>query len=332
MNKSLKPPSAHQIAAWLEAEQYERVLNHCEQFLKGKIRAYLRNFPAHYQNQHDFFQEIYLHLLTKTFPSKSFREACNDEHKFRHYFTRAIFNQLNTLLQRERNHQRGTVDWEKAISPMEDEYESADKASWLEDKAQNNSQESKQLLGCLRQRFMQFMQQFQLLFPKIAPKLALLLKLTARAEVTIADLKHCFGDISQEDAQALLNAMRVENNYQDTDDLAVFEMFKPYFEKYRGEVGNAQSIQRWLNQHISGDRGKKGILEYMKIKDGAQMWEVQDKRVFTDFLHYHYTVTEATQEQAARATSPATEKKKSFWQRLFPSTEQPEMATYTIQA
>jgi hypothetical protein len=326
MNKVLKSPSAHQLAMWLEAQEYEKALAHCEPFVKGKIKAYLKNFPAHYQHQQDFFQEIYLHLLTKTFPSKSFREVCDDEHKFKHYFTRTIFNQLNTLLQRERNQQRGSIEWERAIAPFENDSEASDRANWLEDKAQNNTQEAKQFLACFQQRFRQFLQQFQLLFPKIAPKLCFMLKLTARAKVHLEDLKACFQTICVTDAQEILYQLSIKNNYQEADDLTVFELVRPYFERYREESATAQSMQRWLNQQISGDRGKKGILDYMIIQDGVHTWQIEDKRIFTDFLHYHFQQEEIL-AQTELATQKATDKKKSFWQKIFSHSTEVEVAT-----
>lgn len=328
MNKLLKTPSSHQIAIWLEAKQYEQVLSHCEPFLKGKVRSYLKNFPAHFQHQDDFFQEIYIHLLTKTFPSDSFKEACEDEHRFRHYFTRTIFNQLNTLLQRERNQQRGSLEWERAIAPFEGDTEASDKANWLEDKAQSNAQDAKQLLACFEVRFKQFIEQFTLLFPKIAPKLAFLLKVTARARITLEDLRACFGEITTIDAQELAYAMSIKSQYQEADDLQVFELFRPYFESYRGETATSQSLQRWLNQQISGDRGRKGILDYMKLQDGEQIWQIQDKRIFTDFLHYHYQ-QEEIQKYSAFVHAQTVEKKKSFWQKIF--SPAPVMETVTAQ-
>ncbi len=331
MNKLLKSPTAHQIAVWLEAKQYERVLSHCEPFLKGKVKAYLKNFPAYFQHQEDFFQELYIHLLTKTFPSQSFKEACEDEHKFRHYFTKTIFNQLNTLLQRERNQQRGSLEWERAVAPFEHDAEASDRANWLEDKAQNNSLEAKQVLACLQTRFKQFMAQFTFLFPKIAPKLAFLLKIMARTRLSIDDLRQCFGDISATDAQQIAYDISIRSQYQEADDLEIFELFRPYFEIYRGESATAQSIQRWLNQQISGDRGRKGILEYMKMTDNGQLLEIQDKRVFTDFLHYHYQQEEITAQQAL-ATTQIAEKKKSFWQKIFSPTPVPYMEAVTAQS
>lgn len=330
MNKLLKSISAHQIAVWLEAQQYERVLEHCEHFLKGKIRAYLKNFPAYNQHQQDFFQEIYLHLLTKTFPSKSFREACDDEHRFKHYFTRTIFNQLNTLLQRERNQQRGSMEWERAVAPFENDADAQDRASWLEDKAQTHTQEARQLLACFQLRFGQFLNQFKMLFPKIAPKLAFLLKLTARARVTAEDLKNCFGDIAIVDIQEIQYHFSIKDQYQEADDLSVFEFVRPYFERYRGETATAQSIQRWLNQQISGDRGRKGILDYMQIKDGVHFWEIQDKRIFTDFLHYHYQ-QEEFKVHTELAHAQTLEKKKSFWQKIFSPSATPELEVVRVQ-
>jgi|GEM_PF-2345281 len=322
MNKSFKMPTTQQVVVWLEAAEYGQVLSHCEPFLKSKIRTYLRNFPAYYAYQDDFFQEIYIHLLVKTFPSRGFRQACEDEQKFRHYFIRVIFNQLNTLLQRERNQQRGTVAWGEAIASnnTEDEGKDKDKATWLEDKAHSNTQESQQLLACLQSRFEQFLSQFSLLFPKIATKLAFLLKITARARITAEDIKVCFTAIPASEIQEVLYLLSIKSNYQEADDLTVFEIFKPLFETYRGETATAHSIQRWVNLQISGDRGKKGVLAYMTIQDGEKLWEIQDKRVFSDFLHYHYQQEE--KQVAATQTTYAYTAKKSYWEKVFVPAQQ----------
>ncbi len=326
MHTLLKSPSAQHLLVWLEAQEYAEALAYCEPFLKRKIRTYLRNFPVHYPHQADFFQEVYIHLLVKTFPSSRFKEACQDEQKFKHYFARTIFNQLNTLLKRERNQQRGMVDWEKAISPFETDGDVSDRATWLEDKAHNHTQESRQLLACLRSRFAQFMGQFQLLFPKIAGKLSLMLKLVARACITATDLKACLPNITDTDIQDIIYTFSIQSNYLEADDVQVFDMIRPYFERYRGENAHAQSLQRWINQQISGDKDKKGILAYMKIKDGEKLWEVQDKRVFTDFLHYHYHQEELNVQTFETEKIEAMSTKKSFWQKIFPAPAEVEMA------
>ncbi|MEO1652672.1 MAG: hypothetical protein AAFU64_03925, partial [Bacteroidota bacterium] len=147
-------------------------------------------------------------------------------------------------------------------------------------------------------KFKNFLTSFESLFPKIYPKLKLLLKLQARIEVNEQELKDCFPGIRKKEIQQFLASLNPEQDYVRMEDKDLYLLAHPYFKQHRREKGSPAALQRWLNQHISGDKNSKGILDYLVIRDDSQVFRIQDKKFFADFLHLYFKAEAGAEVEA----------------------------------
>lgn len=302
MNKFSEPISDEYCVELLESKQYDAILREYQGYIRDKVEAYLRGFPYYNQFKDDYFQEVYLHLYANSLPNPSFLKACKNGISFRFYLAKSIRNKLNTLLSQEKNKREKVVSVNNLFGGEEEE-NSERSYNLMPDKSYKNQTDSQDLLGQLKNKFRDFLTSFLATFPKIGYKLILLLKLQARAVVTEFDLLNCFPGMKSRDMEKLLEALGEDSEYRHKEDRDLFDIVHPYFQKYRKEKGSPQAIQRWVNQHISGDKFKKGIIDDLEIKDGEQVFRINDKKLFADFLYEYFRTsvgdtTEASSEAA----------------------------------
>ncbi len=310
MNNFNDPISDEYCVELLEAQQYDAILREYQGYIKDKVEAYLRGFPYYNQFKDDFFQEVYLHLYSSSLPSPSFLKACKNGVSFRFYLAKSIRNKLNTLLTQERNKREKVVSVNNLYG--NDEEEKTERSyNVMPDKSYKHQTDSQDLLGQLKNKFKDFLTTFLATFPKVGYKLILLLKLQARAAITEFDLLNCFPGMKTRDMQKLLEALGEDNVYRHKEDRELFDIVHPYFQKYRKEKGSPQAIQRWINQHITGDKYKKGIIDDLEIRDEDQVFRINDKKLFADFLYEYFRTNanaetnkeQATQEQITKVVA-----------------------------
>lgn len=306
MSKFSEPISDEYCVELLESKQYDAILREYQGYIREKVEAYLKGFPYYNQFKDDFFQEVYLHLYSSSLPSPSFLKACKKGISFKFYLAKSIRNKLNTLLSQEKNKREKVVSVNNLFGSEEEE--NNDRAqNVMPDKSYKNQTESQDLLGQLKTMFGGFLTSFLATFPKIGYKLILLLKLQARAVVTEFDLLNCFPGMKAQDMKKLQEALGEDSEYRHKEDRDLFNIIHPYFQKYRKEKGSPQAIQRWINQHISGDKYKKGIIDDLEINDGDQVFRINDKKLFADFLYEYFRTN--TDHAAPTANSAEEEPK-----------------------
>ncbi|GAB4399788.1 MAG: hypothetical protein OHK0053_20570 [Microscillaceae bacterium] len=281
----LKDEELHQL---LEKGQYETILIHCQQYIENKVERYLKNFKYYQQFQHDFYHEVCIHVLTKSLPSGAFLEAVRNGTSFTLYLAKTVRNTLNTLLSREKNKRQNMIGIEQCCPGVEEEDFAEDKLGIFSDVSYRYQADSQDLLGKIKEKFGQFLQNFEQVFPRLYPKLLLLLKLQARAEVYVQDLKNCFPGIHSKDMRQFSEMLGHRAAYLHSEDQEIYKLICPFFQHYRGEKGNATALQRWLNQHISGDKCSQGILDRLEIKESQASFRIMDKKLFADFLHLYF--------------------------------------------
>ena len=285
LNSSL---SSEDYVGLLEQGRYAEILEHCYAFIEDKVESYLRRFYQYYQYSEDFFHEVYIHLLTKSLPSEAFLKACQEGNAFKFYLAKSIINSLNTLLSREKNKKQDVMNMESLLPQQDDGKVALDKSSYLEDKAYTAQADSLNLLNTLKEKLAEFLDDFLITFPKIGHKLLLLLKLNGRAKVYKRDLKNCFPDIKNKEVEAFLEMLGDEGTYAQKEDIELYNLVHPYFQKYRKEKGSPKALQRWLNQHITGAKFQKGIIDDLEIRENGQVFRIQDKKMFSDFLYEYF--------------------------------------------
>lgn len=290
-----KPTSNEEYIVLLEEQQYDEILLECKDYIKEKVDSYLRNFHYYHQFRTDFYHEVCIHILTKSLPSPAFLKACKNGNTFKFYLAKSIRNILNTLLSKEKNKRANMVALDN-YSGTDREFDQ-EKLPCFIDKSYTNQTDSQDILDQLQARFDQVLNNFVKVFPKIAYKLILLLKLQARAFIYEQDLQRCFAGIKRKDVKKFLNALGEDEDYRQKEDKEIYAVIHPYFQAYRKEKGSPAALQRWLNQHISGDKFTTGILDNLEIKEHSQSFRITDKKLFSDFLHFYFKtrVEETTQ-------------------------------------
>ncbi len=299
--KESPPLSNQEYVELLEAQRYDEILLHCQGYIKQKVASYLRNFQYYYQFDDDFYHEVCIHILTKSLPSSAFLEACQNGNSFKFYLAKSVRNILNTLLTREKNKRKSWVAIEQ-LQPHQEEDFQHDRSLSFSDEASREQTDFQDILSHIRERFDQFLENFKEAFPKIAYKLILLLKLQARATIQIEDVVYCFEGMKKRDIQNFLQLLGEDQVYRQREDKEIYELIHPFFQSYRQEKGSPAALQRWLNQHITGDRHRRGILDYLEIRDRDMNFKIQNKKRFADFLHVYFKYKE---EQAQAETIEA---------------------------
>ena len=282
-----QPLSNEDYVRLLEEERYEEILTNCHDYIKEKVETYLRNFPYYHQFRKDFFHEVYIHMMTRSLPSPAFLQACQNGNSFRFYLAKSVKNCLNTLLSKERVKKESIIHIESIYSLQEDTFD-ADKSLYFESLNLKEQTDSQDILDRIKEKFDVFLKNFGDLFPKIITKLILLLKLHARFQISESDIKNCFKEIKSKDIEKLLLALGTGDNYPRKEDKEIYEIIQPYFLEYRKEKGSPSSIQRWLNQYISGDKSSQGMIDKLEIKDQDYEFRISDKKLFSDFLHIYF--------------------------------------------
>jgi hypothetical protein len=296
MSSYLPPTLSHDdFVALLEQRQFEVILVQVQGYIEEKVRRYLRNFPAYKADCADYCQEVHIHLLTKTLPNASFLRACQQYNTFQFYLAKSIRNCLNTLLTKEMKVRQNMTSLDYQQGQDENDYQE-DKNSRLIDHSYQYQTDTQDLFARLKHRLDSYLADFEETFPRITHKLRLLLKLNGRAVIAHEDLQACFPQISTLDIQQLYRELGHDEEYRQKEDIRIYEIICPYFQHYRKEKGNAAALQRWLNLHITGDEQRKGILVHLEIREAEDIWRIQDKKLFADFLHIYFksTVTEKT--------------------------------------
>ncbi|NJL12864.1 MAG: hypothetical protein HC913_07610 [Microscillaceae bacterium] len=281
----LNDEELHQL---LEQGQFESILVNCQQYIESKVERYLKNFKYYQQFQHDFYHEVCIHVLTKSLPSAAFLEAVRNGTSFTLYLAKTVRNTLNTLLSREKNKRQNVIGITQCCAGVEEEDFSEDKLGIFSDASYHHQTDSQDLLAKIKERFRHFLQNFEKVFPRLYPKLLLLLKLQARAEVSIQDLKSCFPGIKPKDLRRFGEMLGHRAAYLHREDQEIYQLICPFFQHYRSEKGNATALQRWLNQHISGDKFSQGILDRLEIKESQANFRITDKKLFADFVHLYF--------------------------------------------
>ena len=298
----------------LKEQRYDEILVNCQEFIRKKVDTYLNKFHYYKQFNEDFFHEVCIHILTKSLPSPGFLKACEEGSTFKFYLAKSIRNLLNTLLSREKNKKQYIVDLENLYSSQGEDFDS-DKSTFFMDRSFKGFTDSQDILDSIHQKFDRFIANFHQAFPKIAHKLILLLKLQARITVHLEDIQGCFPDIRKKDIKKLQHELGNDEDYRHKEDKELFTLIYPYFQSYRKEKGSPSALQRWINQHISGDKNTKGILDYLEIRESEMSYRIHDKKLFADFLHIYFR----NKEEEAFKSQPQTE-------------HVPEWNTYQTQA
>lgn len=288
LNKTL---SEEGYVRLLEEGKYEEILSCCQDFIKRSVQNYLRNFQYYNQFSEDFLQDVYIHLHTKSLPSPAFLNACRQGNSFLFYLAKSIRNCLNTILTKEKNKRQPLIGIENFFPQMDSENQS-DKFAFLEDKAYAAQTESQDLLGRLKLKFENLLKEFSETLPKIAHKLVLLLKLMARVKIQEIDLKNCFIEIKSSAIEQFFVDLGTDEVYRQREDMEIYELIYPYFQTYRNENGSPSALQRWMNAHISGDKGNKGLLDRLIIEDKLEIFKITDKKLFSDFLYLYFKSTQ----------------------------------------
>jgi DNA-directed RNA polymerase specialized sigma24 family protein len=287
--------------ALLAAQQYNELIELCDDYIREKVEMYLRSFPYHYQYRQDYLQEVLIHILTKSLPSKAFLQACENGNSFKFYLAKSVRNILNTLLTREKTKRQSTIALEN-LNFNSDEPSANDKSVFLSDKTSRNQTDFQDLWQHLQKQFELFLQKYQETLPRIAFKLILMLKLHARAPIYASDLKACFPEISPFDMQQFWAKLGGDEVYRQREDLEIYELVYPFFQIYRQEKGTPAALQRWVNQYISGDKASKGILDYLTIDDNGEEIKITDKKMFADFMFAYFK----NQPEETPAVAPKT--------------------------
>jgi DNA-directed RNA polymerase specialized sigma24 family protein len=268
----------------LEDNKYEDVFLSCKDYIQQKVNQYLKDFKYYHQYNDDFYHEVCIHVYSKSLPSIAFLEALRSGNSFRFYLAKTIRNTLNTLLVREKNKKENVLAFDDLCPKSYEDYDMEDKSIRLVDNSYHNQIDSQDLLDQVKEKFDKFLDNFQKVFPKIASKLLLLLKLQARVQINDCDLDACFPGISKSAKRRFIESLGDKNLYVEKDDKEIYTIIHPYFTNYRKEKGLPSSLQRWLNQHINGDKYAKGILDKLEIKDQHSLFRINDKKTFADFL------------------------------------------------
>lgn len=307
----------------LEDKKYEEVFLSCKDYIQQKVHQYLKDFKYYQQFNDDFYHEVCIHIYSKALPSRAFLEALRNGNSFRFYLAKAIRNMLNTLLTREKNKRDNVLNFnELAPSHEGDSYDVEEKSMTFTDKSYHHQTDSQDLLEHVKDKFDKFLVNFQKVFPKIAGKLILLLKLQARIQIQENDLEVCFGKITKKDKQSILESLGQGTNYLEKDDKEIYHIIQPYFLSYRKEKGLPSALQRWLNQHINGDKYTKGILDKLEIKDTQHTFRISDKKTFADFLYVFFdekAKKEALQRIAKEVKEPVFVLKPAMSHKWMPS-------------
>lgn len=272
----------------LEEKKYEEVFLSCKDYTRQKVNQHLKDFKYYHQFSDDFYHEVCIHIYSRALPSRAFLEALKNGNSFRFYLAKTIRNTLNTLLTREKNKRENVCNFDELIPTNRGEYDIEEKSMTFTDKSYHQQTDSQDLLEQVKDKFDRFLLNFQKVFPKIAGKLILLLKLQARIQIQESDLDVCFGKISQRDKQHILESLGQRTAYLEKDDKEIYSLMQPYFVSYRQEKGQPSALQRWLNQHINGDKYTKGILDKLEIKDTQSTFRIADKKMFADFLYVFF--------------------------------------------
>ncbi|NJO00544.1 MAG: hypothetical protein HC880_01655, partial [Bacteroidia bacterium] len=111
--------------------------------------------------------------------------------------------------------------------------------------------------------------------------------------VFISDVRRCFQGISHREAHRFLELLGADEVYRQREDKDIYAIVHPFFVKYRQEKGSPAALQRWVNQHISGDKFSRGILDMLEIRDTSNTFRISDKKLFSDF----YTFTSANSKR-----------------------------------
>lgn len=285
------PLSNDDFLILLKEQRYDDILVQCQDFIRKKVDTYLKNFQYYHQFQEDFFHEVCIHILTKSLPSPGFLKACEEGNTFKFYLAKSIRNLLNTLLSKEKNKKQYIIDLENIYSQHGEDFDS-DKSMFFMDKSFWGLTDSKDIMDSIRQRFDRFMINFYQAFPKIADKLVLLLKLQARVNILDEDLQSCFPGIRKKDIKKIRLSLGSDEIYRQKEDKDLYTLIYPYFQTYRQEKGTPSALQRWVNQHISGDKNTRGILDYLEIRERDIVYRINDKKLFSDFLHIYFKYKE----------------------------------------
>lgn len=272
----------------LETKDYDGIFRHCQDFIKSKVERYLKKFHQYEQYTEDFYHEVCIHLLTKSLPSPAFLKACKKGNNYKFYLAKSVQNHLNTLLTRERQKKQSVLALDSMMNTNTDEEIAQDKSKFFIDKSYKEQVNAKDLLGQLKDGFEAFLVNFLATFPKIAYKLLLLLKLQARVRIYEEDLENCFKGIKPKDVEEFLKSLGNSEEYAHKEDKEIYQIIHPYFQKYRKEKGSPAALQRWLNQHISGDKRSQGIMDKLMIVDGEETFGIKDKKLFADFLNDYF--------------------------------------------
>lgn len=276
------------IIAWLESKKYDLILAKCQHFIRKKVLDYIHGFKYYNQFEGDFYHDVYLYLRTQTLPSKAFLDACKTQNMFQFYLAKCIRNRLNTLLSKERQKRMHTTTLEGLLANTEHRPAiEADKSQMIAKNAYRSEAEYEDIKQRLHQQFRTILQQFIDSLPQVGHKLVLMLKVQARANVEINDIKLCFGKVRKKDLKALTEMLNGQN-YQQQKDIELIKELTPYFIKYRKEKGDAKALQRWINQYIAGDKYTKGIIDRLTICDQNYDFKIQSKKWFLDFVYEYF--------------------------------------------
>lgn len=280
--------SQEEYIALLENKSYDVILNKCQAYIREKVFNYLKNFQ-HYQDlKDDFYHEVYIQLKTKTLPSPAFLEACRRGIAFRWYLSKAILNELNTLLTRERNRRDLSVAIEGFYSNNPDDSFEHHNSVHFSDKSYLQLADSQDILNKLRHKMRSFLNSFSIVFPHLSGKLILLLKIQSRSPINDWDLRTCFPDMEKEGSQEFYNTLGNAEVYSHKTDAELYQDVAPFFKKYRKEKGSPEAMQRWLNKHISGNGENKGLLEKLEIQEGENIMKIANKKILMDFLFVYF--------------------------------------------
>ncbi len=293
---SSSPPLAHEdLLGLLKEEKYSDILLACQDFIRQKVDLYLRNFQHYHQYRGDFYQEVCIHILTRSLPSPAFQEACQNANTFKFYLAKTVRNILNTLLNREKNKAQKMIALEGILHHnQEEQVTESDKSPVFWDKSTRDEAEVKDLLHCLKAQLDRYLQYYEAAFPRIAHKLVLLLKLHARVNINAQDLYKCFPGMPPMDVHHLLATLGKPDSYRQMEDKLIYQIIHPYFQQFRQEKGSPAALQRWLNQHITGDKYSEGIVDKITIREPDVTYQVLDKRLFADFLFAYFQEKEVS--------------------------------------
>lgn len=280
----------------LQEGNYNEILLKCNDFICRKVSLYLKRFPAYEQYTNDFHQEVCIHLLSRSLPSDAFIKACQNNTTFKFYLAKSVMNTLNTLLSKERQKKQKTFAIETIASSAENESVQSDKLELLTDYQYQGQDIHSDILRKIKHKFTLFLRSFGKTFPKLNGKLLLLLKLQARAPITVNDLQACFHEITSHDSRQLLYALGIDRDYQHKEDKEIYAIIHPYFRIYRQEKGSPSALQRWLNQHITGDKNNGGIMQRLSIREVGESFLINDKRYFSDFMYDYFVNYQPSQE------------------------------------